>query len=321
MRKNSPRKWVHAILDLLPLLVIPIFAIYSQRHVIENNSVVVDEPNYISVRQGFVNGLPNNLEHWRVPDETYYLIFQNNSIFIDEWCDAPIETDLDLSITYGDVLYFSFDYSFYNANEQSLDIYLNLSNGGEITVVEGLSLSSSSGTYFVNYLCNDNQIVDVDLTNLVFFVYADIQSYFSSFNLFNLTQIFGSGNEPSANDFYTFLNNRYLPYGEHELQYGTKQVSYNDTDIGSQFIYQMYNVTDKYFNFNQLFNMGSVYDWLNTNMFGGNAPLIVPIVWNIIVYELFMDIIFLFYAVFMFIVDFATNMVDSFLHKSSKGRY
>ena len=40
MRKTSPRKWLHACLDLLPVILIPVFMIYSHRHdVTENVSV------------------------------------------------------------------------------------------------------------------------------------------------------------------------------------------------------------------------------------------------------------------------------------------
>lgn len=278
MRKNSPRKWVHAILDLLPLLVIPIFAIYSQRHVIDNNSVTIEKTitQYRNYKQLVVNGLPSSnsgVEHW----------------YVDYGCN--ISLGADNSDDYGGSIFF--DISDFGTHGHYYDFYT-------------INSYSGSGFYFNVY--SENYRCDMNVFR---------------FQVFNLTEIFGAGNEPDVEDFESFLNGRYLPYGDNYIEVGTttETITYDDSDIGSQFIYQMYNVTDKYFNFNQLFNMGSVYDWLNTNMFGGNAPLIVPIVWNIIVYELFMDIIFLFYAVFMFIVDFATNMVDSFLHKSSKGRY
>ena len=32
MRKNTARHWLHATLDLLPVILIPVFMIYSHRH-------------------------------------------------------------------------------------------------------------------------------------------------------------------------------------------------------------------------------------------------------------------------------------------------
>lgn len=47
MRKNSPRKWLHACLDLLPVILIPVFMIYSHRHDVTQDFEVVEEvPSY-----------------------------------------------------------------------------------------------------------------------------------------------------------------------------------------------------------------------------------------------------------------------------------
>lgn len=271
MRKNSPRKWVHAILDLLPLLVIPIFAIYSQRHVVDNNSVVVG---------GYETQLVYETNEVEIIDNAYNLhngyIYKYDVVSLADFLYNSGVRILDANFVYYNEGQYPFMFEQYVVQVRGLANGLRILDNSNNNL-----LSISSGSLYI--------------------VFLNIESYNSQLNTYGV-DVFSSD---------------YLPIKE----VYNDEIIYNDTDIGSQFIYQMYNVTDKYFNFNQLFNMGSVYDWLNTNMFGGNAPLIVPIVWNIIVYELFMDIIFLFYAVFMFIVDFATNMVDSFLHKSSKGRY
>ena len=41
MRKHSARKWLHFVLDLLPILVLPIFAIYEINHD-QNTPIEVD---------------------------------------------------------------------------------------------------------------------------------------------------------------------------------------------------------------------------------------------------------------------------------------
>ena len=79
------------------------------------------------------------------------------------------------------------------------------------------------------------------------------------------------------------------------------------------------NATNKYFNFDNVFTFGDIWQWFNINMFGGNAPQIAHAVYEIIVYELIMDIIFLSYAVFMFIIDFATDTLERFTGWSSRG--
>ena len=42
MRANDARKWLHAGLDLLPLILIPVFMIYSHRHTIDSGSMTIN---------------------------------------------------------------------------------------------------------------------------------------------------------------------------------------------------------------------------------------------------------------------------------------
>lgn len=341
MRKNAPRKWIHAILDLLPLLIIPIFAIYSQRHEINDNSVTINKevPQYLNFKQDIINGLPidNNgdIDNWVFEDTGDYYIERIVDDGVDEdYLCVEIYYDTDCSLNWfsgdlnyntNDIIYFSF-ITFYNGAlyENTWDIGITTNNDDEYYYTYQLRSNDYLYTYY------DTFVIEQDTTSLnigsgfYFEQYGGssfVYLYFKNCMLFNLTQIYGSGNEPTASDFNTWLNGRYLPYGDNYIEIGstTETITYNDTDIGSQFIYQMYNVTDKYFNFNNLFNMQGIYDWLQLNLFGGNAPLPVTIVWNIIVYEFFIDLIFLLYSVLMFVIDFAQNTLDRFLNKSKGG--
>lgn len=314
MRKNTPRKWIHAILDLLPLLVIPILAIYSQRHDINSNIVERIEPNYITLEQNVLNGFPTSDLNNISSSFTEYPVEYSSTYQYVYVTSEPVEEmngmtfDSSLTVHNGDKLFFT---SWFSMTDSISEI--------ECTIGDNINFNVSylRGSYYFEIFASTSEF-ECEYLNFTFYAPTDEMLAMKEVQLFNLTTIFGSGNEPTANDFNTWLNKRYIDFGTHSLQYGTHSVIYNDTDIGSQFIYQMYNVTDKYFNFNRLFNMGDIYSWLNHNLFGSNAPLPVTIVWNIIVYEFFIDLIFLIYSFFMFVIDWSTNMIDKFLYNARK---
>ena len=82
------------------------------------------------------------------------------------------------------------------------------------------------------------------------------------FGIYDLTLMFGSGNEPSYSDFVAYFPSDYYPYN-----LGTKQLlntgssSFNSSDVGSQMVYVAYKVVDNYFNYDNVFNFGSLYSW------------------------------------------------------------
>ena len=75
-----------------------------------------------------------------------------------------------------------------------------------------------------------------------------------NYQLFNLTQMFGSGNEPTIEEFNEMFPNDYYDYTStaKTLVKNVGTITYNDTDIMSQMTYQMYNACDKYFNFTNI---------------------------------------------------------------------
>ena len=136
--------------------------------------------------------------------------------------------------------------------------------------------------------------------------------------VYDLTQMYGVGNEPTYNEFINEFSNNYYPYTNSQKMLVEKPTptTYDDTDIGSQFLYSLYKPINDYFNFNNLFNMNDVWNWIQLNLFQGTAPLPVFMIWNIIIYEFFVDLLFLLYAVFMFIIDWSTGLIDKFLGRS-----
>ena len=319
MRKNSPRKWLHACLDLLPLVVIPVFMIYSHRHTIDNYTVVRTEPLEVNAFQYVNNGLPINTEGFYSDDNT----FNYSNGFLNVVADADSSNINcyfdDISVNQYTYLYVSFDYIF-TSDTASGNFYLSayFEGNGEYVIFENelkqrdllyssyfkVSLNAGGGDDILEYLAF---IGSFDNDDFVFSI--------KNIMIFDLTTIFGSGNEPSADVFNSYLTQDYYVYGNNTLNVGTHDVTYNDTDIGSQFTYTLYNTTEKYFNFNQVFNLNSFWSWINLNLFGGSAPLMAKTIWNIIVYEFVIDLLFVFYAFFMFLIDFTDSLLEKPFNK------
>ena len=300
MRKHSVRKWIHAILDLLPLLVIPIFAIN-----IINRSV---EPIEVSTTYDDVETI----------DFNQLCNFNNSS-----YSSSIVNTyELNLNGAYSFVNFTDF-IELDSTHTYYLKVYCeSVSSSNALIYIPGFISSSNfslaSGNNNVWYYSSGCQGFRIRVTT-----YSDYQfnDYYFKCNLFDLTKMFGVGNEPSKTEFESYFG-QYYEYTVHRtelLNKGTVSVIYNDTDIGSQFVYSLYHVTDKYFNMNDTFNLAQVYEWFTTNIFGGNPPLVVPIVWNIIIYEFIMDLLFLLYAVFMFVIDFAESFMERMFDKARCG--
>lgn len=318
MRKHSVRKWIHAILDMLPLVVIPIFAIYSHRHQIVTYTVVRDETLVGNAFQGVINGSPLTDEHWSQEHNSISYEDTLHAMYIDMYGETSL--DIDFNAIENDVVFLKYSYST-NSFNTTTKVYLFGSDddayfydNNNVTLFTGTAENfvSSFTTLTLPYDCGD-------ITQLIFDISETDVLYLKNIMLFNLTSIFGTGNEPSGSVFNTYLINDYYDFGDNLIEVGSHQVTYNDTDIGSQFVYQLYNVTDKYFNFNKVGTFEAIYNWFEINLFGGSSPMSFFIVWNIILYEFIMDLIFLTYMLFMFIIDFAEHLIDCFFDKSYRG--
>lgn len=292
MRKNTARKWVHLLLDLLPVLIIPIFAIYLINHnpqglQVETGGWEVQE-KYQTNEVNNVNDLQNNNIYF-----IEYLYFTPNEVSDYDFSLNVLSVNSASNISryeYIDEVYI-YDYNANNENNLYLSVGVN-----EI----GISFTNDNSyiTTYYNYNLTFNNVVfqlDENEDNL-----PSIRKYFTQLNedYFIL---------PSATDFNVF-----------EYTYNEGMI-YDNTDIGSQLIYSMYIPVRDYFNMTNLFNFGDIYNWINTSMFGGNAPLPIFIVYNVIVYEFLIDLIFLIYSIFMFIIDFSSELLARCFSFSNKG--
>lgn len=304
MRKHDVRKWLHAILDLLPVIIIPVFMIYSHRHTIDNYSITRDEPLEKNFYQGVINGRPSSLDGWS--SDFPQTISQSGS-YLSRVDDSSIVTSLDIFINDSDICYFSY---FVDFNED-IDVTTSIAiNGNDLFILDEESIFYDDGLHKFSYIFENDSgsLIDCDYISFLYFRTSTIEIRFCE--LFNLTQIFGSGNEPTKDVFESYLTKDYYDFGNNSVVVGTHQVTYDDTDIGSQMFYCLYNSVDKYFNMGNVFNMTGVYDWFVLNIFGGNAPLSMYVVWNIVLYEFVMDLMFLLYGLFMWFIDMVEKLME-----------
>lgn len=279
MRKHSVRNFLHAVLDLLPLLVIPIFAI----------NIINRSPEPISVEVGSSTPVAN-IE--------YQYKYQTN--------DVNTLNDL----VEGNLYHLNSDFNYISS---TTDIYFKIINGTCTLTLDSVSLSDNNdfvisnntlfelyyddGDFYLFY-CNDFEdlVIELNFYNLV--INADI--VLTNIVDFDLNLI----------DDFSISSYNEIESATATIVYEGDTVVYDDTDIGSQFMYSLYKTTNDYFNFGDVFNLGQVYDWFNVNMFNYEGQLITSIVWHIIVYEFLMDILFLVYGLFMFIIDFGECLMD-----------
>lgn len=279
MRKNSARRWLHFALDLLPIILIPVFMIYSHRHVLTETKDVDIQYKYQS----------NEVV------DLYTDCVVGNIYYVEEFGFGESSPNVNvylLSFDSFSVLdsYNTIDYNFdgyYSANNENYVIFSYQTNRQVITF--------HSDSYETSF--------DFD---------GDLNTYFTD-------AIFYCDNAQDLNTFVTYLDNSWA-FPEYTDYNVIESVTVQDTnsDIMSVFINNFNTCVDNYFNFDNVFNFGQIKAWLTTNIFSGSMPAVINSVWQIFCYEFLMDLIFLLYALFMFFIDFCTNIIDRF-HTKCKG--
>lgn len=326
MRKHSPRKWLHAILDLLPVLIIGVFALYTtNKNAVLTQAVTVEQDDIVENTYYYQQGLKDGL-FYNLNDEVYYshlncTLNDNVATFYSTTTTYYWDFNINGDLPYAedDILLVKFDFS---SSGSIVPAYFCLTNEDGETVLDlaNITVTDTLTTYYVRSSALVGVAYPEDNNFIKFFMSPDTRNDTNIYslcnvNLFNLTSIFGSGNEPSIAEFNDIFVLSYYPYTD-DLQSITytnivhNSFTYNDTDVGSQLVYTLYNTTEKYFNMNGVFNLGSMWDWITLNIFNGHPPLIAYVIWNIIIYEFIMDLLFLFYMVFMFVIDFAECVLE-----------
>lgn len=124
-----------------------------------------------------------------------------------------------------------------------------------------------------------------------------------SAQIFDLTQMFGEGNEPTIEEFNALFPNSYYEDTESQemIIENAYTTTYDDTDIGSQFVYALYKPVNDYFNFGEFFGLSGMYDWFQLNIFNGTAPLSFFIVFNVMIYWLFISLFWLLFDILIYV--------------------
>lgn len=343
MRKNDARKWLHAALDLLPVILIPVFMIYSHRHDITSGVPVVDSDvvrkyttNEVSTYDDLVNGNYYYFNFKYVRDNGWSSVLTGGDSVKQHYVDLgysstiPFNNTLQFSNTpmattnivhFYDLNCYSYGFSgSFSSNSFCYDT-LNLPNH----YVAGFWIEASS-TGSVSLVFNEAEKFDYTYNNQT---YTYTKTYSPSVSVCYLLDLnfVVQVNDVSNNDFRTYytkiVNSGLLgavPDSANPIISADVNIDYEDSTITNVFLDNFCNTIDTYFNFGNVFNLGNVYSWVETNIFNGSAPQIVPAIWNIAVYEFVMDLIFLLYALFMFFIDFCVNLVDRFHTKCSGGK-
>lgn len=301
--------WLYASVMFLPLLIIPIFAIWTINHdnnqaisidvscnkVVDFNQLVkngnfVDNSNWLTSGNLTLNFNDNSLSMLVSSSNSYVYqeieLIENHTYLFKVDCElTTLTTSVRLNV--------------YNPNVSGFDATSVYTSGTFLNqVLEVEKVSAYSSTYVLRLI--DSRTNDFDTI-----VWRNCQC-------FDLTQMFGLGNEPSLQVFNQWYSDDYYDYtiSRTELLKDYEIVTYNNTDVGSQFIYTLYRSCDEYLNFDDVLSLGSISDWIETNVFNGNAPLVYTIVWHYLDYWLILSIFWLCFDVLIYVPQIAHRWLD-----------
>lgn len=245
--------WLYFAVMMLPLVVAPIFAIYSHRHDITISNTYTEEvPVYYDTNDvDVIDDL--------IAGNCYY------------WSDNYNYNDFDYS---GPTALFFSGYMLDNKFNSSglVDFYM-----------------LSTKRLYVQYKDDNNVLRYEFIENVPFhFVFKQFQD----------------------DKQYTpqYLIDRILPTN-YVKEYQT--VTYNyDKDIMGAFVDNYADTIDKYFNYDNAFNFGELYDWINLTFFNGTAGLGFYIFWHLLIYWLLTSILWLVFDVLMYVPQLVHRWLD-----------
>lgn len=319
MRKHDVRKWLHAILDLVPVILIPVFMVYSHRHSLTEQTTVDVQYKYQSNEVNSVDDL----------------VVGNSYLFDFMYLSSTYNGDIS-GLNYNGVI-FDFVPNFY---------YIDSNNDyhNEVIKVSDVDLCLVSTTAFSSTLRNTGNNLIKEFLIASSYNHDGLESTPRPVFMLGWYNIRSNSNEIYEQYRYSsysnpvFIRFKCVVTIESNSLYLSDDiisclsvvpdylntidsVDVNDTSssIMNVFLDNFNNSINKYFNFTNVFNFGDIYNFLNTNLFGGNAPTIMFSIYNILVYEFLIDMLFIIYGVFMFIIDFINRMMDEAFNRSHLG--
>lgn len=198
--------------------------------------------NQINVYQGVRNGKPSSLDYISHSSGNASLV--NNQLLynFNNYGFLSFSSNLPL-INGSNVIYYSFN--FFNGTEHDSTSIIDFTFNNVFGFEYSSNYSSSStyvngsGYHRYSFTFSKNTSHSDDFLSGFSFDFsrngANVDLYLGNVQLYNLTSIFGSGNEPSKTVFDNMLGNQYYDYGSHKIDL--------DWSTGER-VYGLYNLKD-----------------------------------------------------------------------------
>ena len=281
----------------IPLVTIPIFAIYSQNHEINDNTLQLQENVEVEHFNQLENGIDYVETNTTYSTMTYDSTTNNIVVSVNTptwvWGAGLRIKNFSFVNSHKYLITFQTNYTGKLANENTPTRYTYNDSGYERWLILTMTTGGTNGMIGFN---SNTQTGSFNVQNL---------------NLFDLTFMFGSGNEPTYDEFRNLFPNTFYEYTQDSVMYvKSVEVTYDDTDIMSQFMYQEYNFMDKYLGMYKYHPFQSIYQWLSNTFFDGNAPLVFTIFYQWFAYWLFVSLCWLVFDVLIYVPMVAHRWLD-----------
>lgn len=306
--------------------------IYSHRHDLTTGLPTVNverkyTTNELTNYNDFVNGnyykfsakllssqVVNDLISWKsdMVDDGYVYTSTLNVSNID-FCGYSSNNVLNPSQSY--FIYENMDYTLFYYNSFSLTRFYMSYNDDSIYAVRlnGLNSSSPYLYEYYNNVFNIPNSITLNTYESRRFLAIDISIIFK-------LDLYTTPVQDFITRMNTYISNGYisgLTIDENPIL--SADIDYADSTVTNVFMNNFSNTVNTYLNFGNVFNLNGMWNWININIFGGTANAFVYALWNIIVYEFVMDLLFLFYMFFMFLIDFTENLLEKPFDKINRG--
>ena len=303
--------WLYCAVMFLPLFCLPIYAL-AVRSDNNYNPITLDVNEYklvdfnqLNLDGTFQDGFDyyykgGNVDYTFIDNYINLIPLDSNTIG-NRWIKQKYNTNF----VDGHKYFYNFNYTYPSSNPYFT--YFRFYNTlNQLIYSKQIPPSSTITNFFDIYENNYDG-------NMSFqFVFDGVSPLMLSDIYFvDLTQAFGVGNEPSKEEFKSLYSSAYYDYtlSKYELlDLGTQTLT--DTDFGSQTIYTLYKEVDDYFNYDNVLNIGELYEWCNINLFNGNSTLGFFIFFHLLEYWLLTSLLWLIFDILMYVPQLCHRWLD-----------
>lgn len=302
MKLNKLFHWLYFCVMALPLVVAPIFAIYSHRHTLTEQTTVDIQYKYQSNEVNSNNDL--------IVGNYYYLEY----VYFN---DSLLSVDSSTFNFYvNDIHYFGLQFENFNTFRVPLircDTFIYNLNGTNTNIIANTNIAS------FGLITPDDASISSNYLAFSFSPYYSISNGHINIGENYLTQTtplsfivvrgvieWRSDIVINYDDYYKFFS--VLDVENNPIV--SADLDTSSSDIMSVFVNNYAEAISKYFNYDNAFNFGGLYNWLNTNFFSGNAPLGFFIFWHLLIYWLLTSLLWLIFDVLMYVPMLVHRWLD-----------